>query len=95
MYCKLFYLRVSKQECWFDSLDLECALPHWLAVVACPTVGMLVLQGHSLGSLELTVHCLAHLHKTIILPCLQWHSKHASAVVSLQARLSNADGIPA
>ncbi len=69
MYCKLFYLRVSKQECWFDSLDLECALPHWLAVVARPTVGMLVLQGHSLGSLELTV--------------------------SLQARLSNADGIPA
>jgi len=94
-YYKLLYFRVSKQQCTTQQpWGLACALPDWLAVVARTTVGMLVLQGRNLGSLEWAVHCLAHLHttstttSTVALQCDR-------AVVSLQARLSNADGIPA
>lgn len=66
MSCKLLHIRVSNQECTTQQFrGLACALPHWLAVVAQTTVGMLVLQGHNLESLEWAVHCLAHLHKTI------------------------------
>ncbi len=48
---------------------LASALPHWLAVVASTTVGMLVLQEHNLGSLEWAMYCLALLHKTSTITC--------------------------
>jgi hypothetical protein len=65
MYSKLLRFRASKQKCTIrQPWDLVCPLPHWLAVVAHTTVGMLVLQGHNLGSLEWAVHCWAHLHTT-------------------------------
>ena len=65
MYSKLLRFRASKQKCTTQQpWNLARALPHWLAVVASTTVGMLILQEHNLGSLELAVYYLAHLHTT-------------------------------
>ncbi len=94
MYYKLLYFRMSKQECttqqpWgLASLYLIgwlwLHIPLWVCWSSRDTIWE-VWNGQ----------CIAwHICTQQVLPHLQWHNKHDSAVVSLQARLSNADGIP-